>query len=152
MAAEASPNYDEDSLAKLLPTHLGGAAVSYWDSLPEAIKSVYTTAKEKLKAVFGHNVYLSTFQSDVKAHHCLSGEALPVFAAEISRLVDEAFPTYGQNTKHGEKFRHFNARIEPCIQLWCYEHGVKTLDLQYALQNEVAHHASKVFSTPVYPV
>lgn len=32
---EASPNYDEDSLAKLLPTRLG-AAFSYWDSLSDA--------------------------------------------------------------------------------------------------------------------
>ncbi|KAI3376856.1 hypothetical protein L3Q82_000102 [Scortum barcoo] len=65
------------------------------------------------------------------------------------RLVEEAFPTYGQNAKEGEKFRRFIAGIEPYLHLRCHEHGVKTLDsaLQFALQIETAHHASKVFSS-----
>lgn len=150
VAVEATPNYDEDSLAKLLPTRLGAAAFSYWDSLPDATKSDYNAVKEKLKTVFGQTAYLSTFQSYVNARTRLPGEALPVFAAEISRLVEEAFPTYGQNAKDGEKFRRFIAGIEPYLQLRCHEHGVKTLDsaLQYALQIETAHHASRVFSSP----
>ncbi len=150
VAVEAAPNYDEDSLAKLLPTRLGGAAFSYWDSLPDAVKSDYDAVKEKLKTVFGQTAYLSTFQSYVNARTRLPGEALPVFAAEISRLVEEAFPTYGQNAKDGEKFRRFIAGIEPYLQLRCHEQGVKTLDaaLQFALQIETAHHASRVFSSP----
>ncbi|KAI3352140.1 hypothetical protein L3Q82_020952 [Scortum barcoo] len=88
-------------------------------------------------------------KSYINARTRLPGEALPVFAAEISRLVEEAFPTYGQNAKEGEKFRRFIAGIEPYLQLRCHEHGVKTLDsaLQFALQIETAHHASKVFSS-----
>lgn len=150
VTVEATPNYDdEDSLAKLLPTRLGGAAFSYWDSLPDATKSDYTAVKEKLKAVFGQTAYLSTFQSYVNARTRLPGEALPVFAAEICRLVEEAFPTYGQHAKDGEKFRRFISGIEPYLQLRCHEHGVKTLEtaLQFALQIETAHHASRVFSS-----
>lgn len=150
VAVEANPNYDDDSLAKLLPTRLGGAAFSYWDSLPNATKTDYNAVKDKLKVVFGQTAYLSTFQSYVNARSRLPGEALPVFAAEISRLVEEAFPTYGQNAKAGEKFRRFIAGIEPYLQLRCHEQGVNTLEaaLQFAIQIENAHHASRVFSSP----
>lgn len=150
VAVEATPSYDEESLAKLLPTRLGGAAFSYWDSLSEATKSDYAAAKEKLKTVFGQTAYLSTFQSYVNARTRLPGEALPVFAAEISRLVEEAFPTCGQNAKDGEKFRRFIAGIEPYLQLRCHEHGVTTLEsaLRFAQQIENAHQASRVFSSP----
>ena len=64
--------------------------------------------------------------------------------------MEEAFPTYGQNAKDGEKFRCFIAGIEPYLQLWCHEHGVTTLEsaLKFALQIETAHYASRVFSSP----
>lgn len=65
----------------------------------------WVAVKEKLKAVFGQTAHLSTFQSYVNALTRLPGEALPVFAAEISHLVEETFPTYGQNAKDGKKFR-----------------------------------------------
>lgn len=147
VSVEANPNSDEDSFVKLLPTRLGAAALSYWDSLPDTTQCDYTAVKEKLKAVFGHTAYLCTFQSDVNARTRLPAEALPVFAAEISRLVEEAFPTSGQNAKDGENLRRFIAGIEPYLQLRCHEHGVTTLDsaLQFALQIESAHHASRVF-------
>ncbi len=150
VAVEAAPHYDEDSLAKLLPTHLGGAAFSYWDSLPDRTKRNHTAVKDKLKTVFGQTAYMSTFQSYINARTRLPGEALPVFAAEISRLVEEAFPTYGQNAKDGEKFRRFIAGIEPYLQVRCHEQGLNTLDsaLQFAIQIENAHHASRLFSTP----
>ena len=125
VAVEATPNYDEDSLDKLLPTRLGGAAFSYWDSLSDATKADCTTVKEKLKAVFGKTAYQSTFQSYVNARTHLPGEALSVFAAEISHQLEEAFPTYGQNAKDGEKFRRFIAGIEPYLQ-----HGVMNMVLQ----------------------
>ncbi|XP_077358205.1 uncharacterized protein LOC144004677 [Festucalex cinctus] len=151
---------DEDSLAKLLPTCLGGAAFSYWDSLSDEDKSDYTITKEKLKAVFGQAAYLSTFQSYINARGRLPGEALPVFAAEISRLVEEAFPTYGDDAKSGEKFRRFIAGLDPYLQLRCHEQGVKTLEeaLKFAVQIETAHQASRVFAAqgpfpaaPTYP-
>lgn len=59
----ANPDADEDSLAKLLLTFLGGAAFSYWDSLSEAEKSNFDVTKDKLKNVFGQTAYLLTFQS-----------------------------------------------------------------------------------------
>ncbi len=137
-------------MAKLLPTHLGGAAFSYWDSLPDRTKCNYTAVKDKLKTVFGQTAYMSTFQSYINACTRLPGEALPVFAAEISRLVEETFPTYGQNAKVWEKFRRFIAGIEPYLQVRCHEQGLNTLDsaLQFAIQIENARHASRLFSTP----
>lgn len=83
MSVEAIPTHDDDSLAKLLPTCLGGAAFSYWDSLSDATKSDYTAVKDKLKAVFGQTAYLATFQSYINARTRLPGEDLPVFAADI---------------------------------------------------------------------
>lgn len=163
VSVSANPDTDDNSLAKILPTCLGGAAFSYWDSLPEAIKSDFTATKEKLKSVFGQTAYLSTFQSYINARSRNQGEALPVFAAEIARLVDDAFPTYGDNAKNGEKFRRFIAGLDPYLQLRCHEQGVKTLEeaLQFAMQIEAAHQASTLFAAsgptqfcttnPVYP-
>lgn len=72
-----------------------------------------------------------------------------MFAAEISCLVKEAFLTYGDNAKAGEKFRLFIAGLDPYLQLQYHEQGVKTLEtaLQFSIQIEAAHQASKVFST-----
>ncbi len=105
VTVEASADFDNARFAKFLPTCLGGTAFTYWDSLPSDIKKDYKQVKEKIKAVFGKRAYLSTFQSYVNARTRLPGEALQVFAAEISHLVDEAFPTYEANAKNGEKFR-----------------------------------------------
>lgn len=152
VTVEASADFDNARLAKFLPTCLGGTAFNYWDSLPSDIKKDYKQVKEKMKAVFGKRVYLSTFQSYVNARTRLPGEALQVFAAEISHLVDEAFPTYEANAKNGEKFRRFVAGIEPYLQLRIHEQGVDTLDaaLALALQIEQAHQASKVL-LPSHP-
>ncbi len=108
--------------------------------------------KEKINAVFGKRAYLSTFQSYVNARTRLPGEALQVFAAEISHLVDEAFPTYEANAKNGEKFRRFFAGIEPYLQLRIHEQGLDTLEtaLTLALQIEQPHQASKVL-LPSHP-
>ncbi len=146
VSVEASADFDNARFAKFLPTCLGGTAFTYWDSLPSDIKKDYKQVKEKIKAVFGKRAYLSTFQSYVNARTRLPGEALQVFAAEISHLVDEAFPTYEANAKNGEKFRRFVAGIEPYLQLRIHEQGLDTLDtaLTLALQIEQAHQASKV--------
>lgn len=76
----------------------------------------------------------------------MPGEAIQVFAAEISHLVEEAFPTYEVNAKNGDKCRCFVAGIEPYLQLRIHEQGVDSLDaaLTLALQIEQAHQASKV--------
>lgn len=120
--------------------------------MPDDIKKDYKQVKDKMKAVFGKRVHLSTFQSYVNARTRLPGKALQVFAAEISHLVDEAFPTYEANAKNGEKFRRFVAGIEPYLQLRIHEQGVDTLDaaLALALQIEQAHQASKVL-LPSHP-
>ncbi|KAE8290465.1 hypothetical protein D5F01_LYC10038 [Larimichthys crocea] len=64
------------------------------------------------------------------------------FAA--SRLVEEAFPTYGPNAKDGETCGRFIAGIEAHLQLRCHEHAVTTLEsaLGFAQQIENAHQAS----------
>lgn len=125
-----------------MPTCLGGTTFNYWDSLPSDIKKDYKQVKEKMKAVFGKRVYLSTFQSYVNPRTRLPGKALQVFAAEISQLVDE----------EREKFRCFVAGIESYLQLCIHEQGVDTLDaaLALALQIEQAHQVRHIL-LPSHP-
>lgn len=148
MAVEAARQIKKDSLAKLLLTKLGGTAFSYWDCLPAETKSNVSVVKDKLKPIFGQTAFLSTFQIYVNAHTCLPGEPLPVFAAKISHLVEEAFPANEKNAKDGEKFWHFIVGIEPYLQVQCHEQGLKTpeTDLQFAIQTETAHQASTIVS------
>ena len=44
-------------------------------------------------------------------------EPLEVFAAEIARLCQEAFPKYGKVAQNGERFRRFVAGLAPYLQL-----------------------------------
>lgn len=59
VAVEATPSSDGDSLAKVLPTRLGAAALSCWESRSEATQCDCAAATDKLKAVFGQTVYCS---------------------------------------------------------------------------------------------
>ncbi len=60
-------------------------------------------------------------------------EPLEVFAAEITRLVLEAFPNYGQSAIAMERFRRFVAGLDPVIQAKCHEHGATSLEEALAI-------------------
>ncbi len=58
---------------------------------------------------------------------------MEVFAAEITRLVLEAFPNYGQSAIAMERFRRFVAGLDPVIQAKCHEHGATSLEEALAI-------------------
>lgn len=119
---------DKPQLAKVLPSRLAGAAFSYWDSLSDDIKADYDTTCSKLAAVFDQKQLLRTFQTYLNARPRLSNEPLEVYAAELTRLVHQAFPDYGESAIKGEILRRFIAGLEPALQAKLYEFGVTTLE------------------------
>ena len=121
-----------DGLAWLLPTRLAGAAFLLWDSLPLDIKGQYALVKEKLSAAFGQRHFLLHFQTCVSARKRQHAESLEVYAADITRLVSEAFPEYGQAAQRTERFRRFLAGLDPELEAKCHEHGA--MDMEAALE------------------
>ena len=119
---------DKPQLAKVLPSRLAGAAFSYWDSLSDDIKADYDSTCNKIAAVFDHKQLLRTFQTYLNARPRRSNEPLEVYAAELTRLVHQAFPDYGESAIKGEILRRFIAGLELSLQTKLYEFGVTTLE------------------------
>lgn len=120
----ASYNYE---LARILPTRLTSAAFLLWDSLPGAVQSDYTAVKDKLKEAFGQRQFMDRFRATLSARPRAPRESLEVYAAEISRLVDDAFPEYGEKAQKEEKFRRFLAGLDPVLRTKCHEQGATDL-------------------------
>ncbi len=120
---------------------------------PHDVKSNCDKSKTALNSVFAQRLTIFKFQTCINARPRLPGEALEVFSADISRLVNEAFPDYGQKAKNGEKFRRFVAGLAPYLQLRIHEQGVTTLDaaLRLAVQIERAHEATSALPMTIHP-
>lgn len=128
LAVRACPASRQSDLATILPTRLSGDALAFWLSLPSATQADYDTCISRLTDVFGGKQFLQHFQTFVNARQRLPKEPLEVFAAEITRLVFEAFPGYGQPAIAMERFRRFVAGLDPVLQVKCHEHGATTLE------------------------
>lgn len=150
VAVNASSEFANAHLCDILPARLAGAAFNYWDSLTDAIKGDYSAVKEKLKVIFGKRLFITTFQSHIGARPRVTGEPLEVYAAELSNLVEEAFPTYGKNAREGECFRRFISGIDPYLQLRVHELGATTFKqaVEFAGRVERAHQASNISTPP----
>ena len=116
------------TLVNLLPTRLDGAAFLLWDSLSADIQCDYSRVKEKLQEAFGQKQFLLYFQTCVSARPRQGNESLEVYAADISRLVAEAFPEYDCAALNGEKFRRFLAGLDPALQAKCHEQGATDME------------------------
>lgn len=116
------------TLAALLPTRLDGAAFLLWDSLPATTQGDFERVKERLNEAFGQKQFLLYFQTCVSARPRLANESLELYAADISRLVAEAFPDYDRGAQNGEKFRRFLAGLDPGLRAKCHEQGATDLD------------------------
>ncbi|KAK7877977.1 hypothetical protein WMY93_031357, partial [Mugilogobius chulae] len=66
--------------------------------------------------------------ANLAARRRAPGESLDVFAADIGKLVQEAFPNYGTAAQKEEKFRRFLAGLDPCLRAKCQEQGATDLD------------------------
>ena len=87
-------DYDFE-VVRILPTCLTKAAFLLWDSLPAAVQADYNAVKERLQEAFGQKHFLDCFRANIAARLRAPGESLDVYAAEISKLVLEAIPGYG---------------------------------------------------------
>lgn len=121
----ASYNYE---LTRILPTRLSNAAFLLWDSLPHTVQADYTAAKDRLKEAFGQRQFIDRFRASLSARPRAPRESLEVYAAEISRLMDEAFPEYGERAQREEKFRRFLAGLDPVLRAKCHEQGATDLE------------------------
>lgn len=152
LSVKACSDYQQQDLATILPTRLSGDALAYWLSLAEEEKGDYDKSIAKLNEVFGRKQFLLHFQTFVNARQRLVKEPLEVFAAEITRLVLEAFPDYGAPAIAMERFRRFVAGLDLTLQAKCHEHGATTLEeaLVIAGKWERAQEALKL-SAPAGP-
>ena len=115
-------------LLRILPTRLSRAAFLLWDSLPTTVQADYSAVKERLKEAFGRKQFLDRFRANLSARSRAPHESLVVFAADISRLVAEAFPDYERNATGEEKFRRFLAGLDADLRLKCHEQGATDME------------------------
>lgn len=153
LAVKACADGQQLDIATILPTRLSGDALAYWLSLSPEIQQDYDECATKLNEVFGRKEFLLHFQTFVNARQRLPKEPLEVYAAEITRLVLEAFPNYGKPAITMERFRRFVAGLDPILQAKCHEHGAATLEdaLAVACKWERAQEALKLLPPPASP-
>lgn len=133
LAVKACADAQTQDLAAILPTRLSGDALAYWLSLSPTIQQNYEQCVAALNDVFGRKQFLLHFQTFVNARPRMPKEPLEVFAAEITRLVLEAFPNYGEPAIAMERFRRFIAGLDPVLQAKCHEHGATKLEEALAI-------------------
>lgn len=133
LAVKACADAQRQDLAAILPTRLSGDALTYWLSLSPDIQQNYELCVAALNDVFGRKQFLLHFQTFVNARPRMPKEPLEVFAAEITRLVLEAFPNYGECAIAMERFRQFVAGLDPVLQAKCHEHGATSLEEALAI-------------------
>lgn len=150
LAVKACAEGQQQDIATILPTRLSGDALAYWLSLPPAVQQNYEQWAAKLNNVFGRKEFLLHFQTFVNARQRLPKEPLEVYAAEVTRLVLEAFPNYGAPAITMEHFRRFIAGLDPVLQAKCHEHGATTLEeaLAVACKWEQAQEALRLLPPP----
>ncbi|KAL0154104.1 hypothetical protein M9458_050563, partial [Cirrhinus mrigala] len=128
LAVKACADAQTQDLTAILPTRLSGDALAYWLSLFPDIQQNYELCVAALNYVFGRKQFLLHFQTFVNARPRMPTEPLEVFAAEITRLVLEPFPNYGECAIAMERFRRFVAGLDPVLQAECHVHGATSLE------------------------
>ncbi|KAK7922816.1 hypothetical protein WMY93_009718 [Mugilogobius chulae] len=131
VAVQATVGGDVDvdaELVRILPTRLSKAAFLLWDSLSDRVKRDYAAVKEKLGGAFGQRQFMDRFRANLSARPRAAGESLEVYAADVCRLVAEAFPDYGIVARREEKFRRFLAGLDPALKAKCLEQGATDLE------------------------
>ena len=133
-------------LAAELPTRLPPELFIVWDNLPQETQDSYTEAKKHLQTAFGQKDVIASFQTFPNARHRLPNEAMEVYAADVCRLVKEAFPDFEHNASEYMKMSRFIAGLDQELQVKCHERGVKTFTeaFQVASQAERARQAARL--------
>lgn len=133
-------------LAAELPTRLPPELFIVWDNLPPETQVCYTETKRHLQNAFGQKDVIASFQTFPNARHRLPNEAMEVYAADVCRLVKEAFPDFEHNASEYMKMSRFIAGLDQELQVKCHERGVKgfTEAFEVASQAERARQAAKL--------
>lgn len=99
-----------------------------------------------MQNAFGQKDAITSFQTFSNARHRLPNEAMQVYAADICRLVKEAFPDFEHNASEYMKMSCFVAGLDQELQVKCHEGGVKTFTeaFEVASQAEWAHQVAKL--------
>lgn len=134
------------ALAAELPTRLPAELFIVWDNLPRETQSSYAETKRHLQTAFGQKDIIASFQAFPNAHPRLPHEAMEVYAADVCRLVKEAFPEFEHNATEYMKMSRFIAGLDQELQVKCHERGVKT----FTEACEVASQAARLVM-PVSP-
>lgn len=133
-------------LAAELPTRLPPELFIVWDNFPSEIQHSFKAVKKELQEAFGQKDVIASFQTFPNSRHKLPNEPMEVYAADICRLVKEAFPDFEQNASEYMKLSRFLAGLDQELQIKCHERGVKTFKdaFQVATQAERARTAAKL--------
>lgn len=133
-------------LAAELPTRLPPELFIVWDNFPSEIQHSFAAAKKQLQDAFGQKDVIASFQTFPNSRHKLPNEPMEVYAADICRLVKEAFPDFEQNASEYMRLSRFLAGLDQDLQIKCHERGVKTFKdaFQVATQAERARQAARL--------
>ncbi len=133
-------------LAAELPTRLPPELFIVWDNFPSEIQHSFKAVKKELQEAFGQKDLIASFQTFPNSHHKLPIEPMDVYAADICRLVKEAFPDFEQNASAYMKLSRFLVGLDQELQIKCHKRGVKTFKDAYQVttQAEEAHTAAKL--------
>lgn len=140
-------NVDLDAvLAAELPTRLAPDLFIVWDNLPRRTQQSYDATKRHLHEVFGQKDVIASFQTFTNSRFRLPNEPMDVYAADVCRLVKEAFPDFEHNASEYMKMSRFLAGLDQELQIKCHERGVKTFQeaVEIATQAERARQAAKL--------
>lgn len=147
---DADVNLDS-VMALELPTRLPPELFIVWDNLPPVTRNSFASTKKHLQDVFGRKDIIASFQAFPNSRSRKPGEAMEVYAADVCRLVKEAFPDFEPNAAEYMKLTRFLAGLDQELQIKCHERGVKTFQEAFdiATQAERARQAAKLLPPPV---
>lgn len=133
-------------MASELPTRLPPELFIVWDNLPSATRRSFASTKKHLQEAFGKTDVIASFQAFANSRSRKPGEAMEVYAADVCRLVKEAFPDFEPNAAEYMKLTRFLAGLDQELQIKCHERGVKTFKEAFdiASQAERARKAAKL--------
>ena len=81
-------------MATELPTKLPPELFIVWDNLPSATRRSFAATKRELQDTFGRTDIIASFQAFTNSRSRKPNEAMEVYAADVCRLVKEAFPDF----------------------------------------------------------
>lgn len=84
-----------------------------------------------MQEVFGQRHFLDCFERNIFACLRAPDESLDVYAADISKLVQEAFTGYGDVAQRQDKFRRSLVGLDPLLRAKCQKQW--PTDLEEAL-------------------